>query len=384
MISEETMAIIKRPKNRRSRHISPQLPRKRNVPPKIRCKHYTPPKIRPKRHIHPKRRRPGLLRDIPLALSPSDVNLDPLGPEALLMRVWEKARSVKPPDPLDIAHFLEVFDSQPAIIQRLFAYNQRKPIRYRGQWILGELLYYFRRKEWKELIGAFDTYFFRAGVPANLDEYKSRGRVTAVAVQQRLFPSSYHTSLVWMAHVEILQKARPVEDLFKELVEQVTASKTRNYERLGPSLVSTSSEMFSAVHFTPFLVAAYRKRKYKRLVTTFHEMSRLGIEPRVEQISLLAGALAGLARGNEATSSVDRIEGLLKEPGAIGSRRPLRDLPRDVALYLPALRRFLDRKCASRAALVGRRIVGCGYVTGTNPSVDELLAKAGIPTSAGN
>ncbi|KAF9647649.1 hypothetical protein BDM02DRAFT_3261568 [Thelephora ganbajun] len=347
-LSEEAIAALKRPKTR--------LP------------YYKEPS-----------RHPGLVSDIPSAFTPLGFDTDPSDPKALLSRVWDNTLSVKPSDPLDVARFLEIFDPQPITIQFLSTRNQRKPVRYRGQWILGEMLYYARRKEWRELIGAFDTYFFQAGVPANIDKYKSRGRVTALNVQQRLFPSPYHTSLVWMATVEILQGGRSVSMLFKELVKQAKASKTRKYAEVGPSLVSASTEMFDAGHFSPFLVATYRKRRYKHLVVTFGKMHRLGIEPGAEQLSLLAGAYAGMAQGHEAVRTLERIEDVLKEEDTDRSSRPHHDISRGVALYMPALRGFVSTQDTLGASLVEQRILDHGYVKGTSPYVDRMLVKLETP-----
>lgn len=335
-----------------------------------------PPKVRLPRHRRSARRR-GLKVDIPPALSPLGFDPRPSDPKTLLLRVWENAHSAKPPKSLGIARFLEVFDSRPTTIQLLSACNQRKPPKYRGQWALGEMLYYARRKEWRELVGAFDAYFFRVGIPKNIDEYKSRGRVTALNVQQRLFPSPYHTSLVWMAVAEILQGVRPVSVLFKELVEQITAAKTRKHAQAGPLPPPTSPEMFDAGHFTPFFVASYQEGRYKRLVAAFGEMYRLGIEPHVNQLSLLAGAYARLSEGQDADRILDRIEGILKE----GGTRSHRDTSRDMALYMPALKGFMVRKDTSGALLVRRRIIGHGYVRGTSPYIDQMLARVGVPTA---
>lgn len=337
--------------------------------PKVRLSRYRPPSFFP-----------GLIPDIPSDLAPLGSNTDPSDQKALLTRIWKDVRSVKPPDPLEIAQFLEIFDSRPTTIRLLAAYNQRKPARYRGQWILGELLYYARRKEWRELIGAFDAYFFRVGVPANIDQHKLQGKVTALRVQQRLFPSPYHTSLVWMALVEILRAARPVSTLFRELVEQAEASKTRKRLRVGALLVPVHTETFDAGHFSPFLVAAYRQRRWTRLVGEFAEMSRLGIEPRVEQLSLLAGSFAGMAKGHEAICTLGKIEDVLKEEGTNRSWRPPHGLPKGVALYLPALRRFIERRDIFGASLVRQRILGGGYTKGTNSHVDRALAKLEVPT----
>jgi len=328
-------------------------------------------------------RRRGPMPKIHSALGPLGLGAVPSDREALLSRVWENIRNVKPPDPLDIARFLEIFDSQPTFIQSLSTYNQSKPPRYRGKWILGEMLYYARRKEWRELIGVFDTYFFRVGIPGNIDEHKSRGRVTTGNLEQRLFPSPYHTSLVWTAVVELAQKARPISTLFKEMVDQATAAKTRNYARVGPTLVSRSTEMFDAGHFTPFLVAEYRDQRFKHLVAAFGHMSRLGIEPNLEQLSLLAGAYAARAEGHEAVRILDRIEDVLKG-GANRSSRDHYSVSRIVALYLPALKWFIIRKDIPGASLVRLRIIGQGYVKGTHPYLDQKLAKLETPTAAPN
>lgn len=310
--------------------------------------------------------RPGPVPDVPPAPSPLGLNADPHDPEA----------PVKLPHPLEIARFLEIFDSQPTLMRMLSAYIQRKPLKYRAQWVLGEMIYYARRKEWRELIGAFDAYFYRAGVPACLDEYKSQGMATASFVHQRLFPSPYHTSLVWTALVKILRGAGPIRRLFRELMEQVDASKTRNYAQVGPSIVSASREMFDAAHFSPFLVTAYKNRKYKRLVSTFSEMLRLGVEPRAQQLSLLAGTLAATDKRDEAIRVLDRMEDVMKEPGGTRACQVPRNLPWAVIHYLPALRRFVQTKDALGASLVARRILGGGYVKGSDRNVDLLLAKA--------
>lgn len=338
-----------------------------------------PPKVRLPYYRRPARRR-GLKSDIPPTLSPLGFDTRPSDPKALLLRVWENAHSVEPPESLGVARFLEVFDSRPTIIQLLSACNQRKPPQYRGQWALGEMLYYARRKEWRELTGAFDAYFFRVGVPRNIDEYKSRGRVTALNVQQRLLPSPYHTSLVWMAVAEILQGVRPVSLLFKELVEQITAAKTGKYPQAGPLPPSTSPEIFDAGHFTPFLVASYQEGRYKRLVAVFGEMHRLGIEPNADQLSLLAGAYARLSEGQDAVRILDRMEGIFKEEGT----RSHRDISRDVVLYMPALKGFMVRKDTSGASLVRQRMIGHGYVKGASPYIDRMLARVGVPTAVAN
>lgn len=336
---------------------------------------FKPPKTRLPHYRGPSRRPGSLVSDIPSALSPPGSDTDPSDPKALLLRVLENARSVKPPDPLDIARFLETFDSQPAIVEFLSAYNLRKPLRYRGQWVLGEMLYYARCKEWRELIGAFDAYCFRVGVPEKIDKYKLRGRATALNVERRLFPSPYHTSLVWMAFVEILQGGSPISMLREELVKQAAAAKTGKYTQVGPSWVFASAGMFDAGHFAPFLVASYRKRRYKHLVEIFGEMHRLGIEPGVGQLSLLAGAYAGMSERREAIRILDRIEGTLKEGANLSPRLH----PRDVSLYMPALRRFIRAKDIPGASLVGQRILAHGYVKGTNPDVDRMLVGLELP-----
>jgi hypothetical protein len=314
------------------------------------------------------------------ALSPLDLDIHPSDPKALVLRVWENAHSMEPPEPLGVARFLEVFDSRPTIIQLLSARNQLKPPQYRGQWALGEMLYYVRRKEWRELIGAFDAYFFSVGVPKNISEHKSRGRVTPLNVQQRLFPSPYHTSLVWMAVAEILRGVRPVSLLFNELVKQITVAKTRKHAQAGPLPPYTPPEMFDASHFTPFFVASYREGRYKRLVAAFSRMHRLGIEPTVKQLSLLAGAYARLSEGQNAVRILDRVEGIWKEEGT----RSHCDSSRDMALYMPALAGFMVKKDTSGALSVKRRVIDHGYVGGTSPYIDRMLARVGVPTAAAN
>jgi len=317
--------------------------------------------------------RPGLIPDTPSTFSRPSLDKNPSDPEALLSKVLENIRSVKPLDPMDVARFLETWDLQPTDIQRLSVHNQRKPVQFRGHWILGEMLYYARRKEWRELIGAFDTYFFRVGIPTNIDEYKSLGRVTvsASSLHKRLFPSAYHTSLVWKAVAEILRGGRPLSMLFEELVEQVTASKTRECARAGPSPAPAPIKMFDAHHFFPFLVAAYQGRKYTHVVAAFGEMSRLGFEPCPEHLGLLAGAHAAMANGREVVRILDRMDAILGEEGTPRSRPTFRD----VGLYLPALRRFMERRDTHGASLVRRRILKRGYLEGTRSDVDRMLAK---------
>lgn len=352
-LSEEAIAVLKLPKMR--------LPY---------CKKPSP--------------RPDLRLDIPSDLIPQSLDAGPSDPRALLSKVVENAHSAKAPDPYDIARFLEICDSQPTAIQRISAYNRLKPIPNRGNWILGEMLYYARRKEWRELIGAFDTYFFRVGVPVNIDGYKSRGRVTPPTVVQRLFPLPSHTSLVWKAAVEILQEARPVSILFKQLVEQATMPKTIKYARGGPALLHVPIGTLTARHFSPFLATAYRGQRYKHLVEVFSEMSRLGIKPRAEQLALLAGAYAGMADGYEAFRTLDRMEDICKKEELTNrSRLPFHGLSNGAALYIPALRGFMGRGNLRGASLVRQRILKCGYAKGTNSDLDLMLEKLEMPTKGG-
>lgn len=312
------------------------------------------------------------ISDIPPALKPLGPDTDPADPRALVSKVVENSRSVKPLHSLEIMRFLDICDSLPPAIQLLSAYNHRKPARHRGQWVLGELLYYAKRKEWRELIGAFDTYFFRVGVPANIDKYKARGRITAPSVEQRLFPSSYHTSLVWKAVVKILEETDQIPTLFRELVEQARASKTRMRAKTDPWLLPGSTEAFSAHHFAPFLAAMYRKRRYKSLVAAFSEMSRLGIEPRVEELSLLAGAHAGIGKGHEAVHALHKMEGVLEE-GTNESGSSPGDLPKDVSLYIPALKGFVAKEYTPGTRLVRERMLRRRSVKGINRDVDRIL-----------
>lgn len=323
-------------------------------------------KLRPSTRLRPKPR--------PSRAGESDA-------KSLLRKLFGDGSSLKEPDPLDVARFFEICDSEPTAVRALSTHNCHKPHQYRKQWVLGEMIYYARRKEWRELIGAFCTYFFWAGVPATIDKYKSRGRVTALKVEHRMFPSPFHTSLVWTAAVEILQGARRVSTLFEELVEQVASSKTRKYAQVNPSLVYASTKMFDARHFTPFLIAAYRERRYKLMMSVFNEMPRLGIEPYVEQLSLLAAAHAGSAEGVEAVRILDRIEGILKEEE---TGEPLRDVSRYTDLHLPPLRRFLERKDTRGASLIRRRIMERGYERGTHPGVDRMLKALEMLSRAGS
>jgi hypothetical protein len=311
-----------------------------------------------------------------------DRHINPSDPRKILSKVWDNALSLEPPNPHDIARFFEVFSPNRTAIHLLSRFIDIQPFRYRGQWILGQMLYYSRRKEWRELIGAFDAHFFRAGVPADIDADISRGSVNGPLTQGRIFPSSAHTALVWKAVVK-LRRDGPLSMLFKELVEQVTASRGGNSARAEQLSVSASPGVFGLAHFTPFLFAADRNRRYTDLVAMCGEMFRLGIKPRARELSLLAGAHAIKAEGLEAIRTLDRMENLMEEERSSLPQRPAHDVSRDVALYIPALRNFLSRKDTAGAHLVRQRILWRGYVKGTNSKVDELLARLKTPNKAG-
>lgn len=318
-----------------------------------------------------------LSQKYPQELSHLELSTGPADPQALLSKVMENIASEKPPDPHDVARFLEAADHRLTTTSATYPLSGGETTRYRMQWLLGEMLYYAGRGEWRELIGTFDAYFFRVGVPASIDQYASRGRVTNPSVHERLFPSPYHTAMVWKAVVQILGWGPPVLTLFEELVEQAATSKTGSYP---PVEQSPTLKMFNAAHFNPFMVTAYRGRKYQALLTIFDEMSRLGIELRVQDLSLLAGAHAGNAQGYEAIHILDRMETLLREEGTSSPRRSLHGGSRDAYLYIPALRGFVTKKNIAGASLVRRRILECGYSKGANAAIDYLLAKLRTPS----
>ena len=115
------------------------------------------------------------------------------------------------------------------------------------------------------------------------------------------------------------------------------------------------------------------------MMKIFSDMGRLGLEPRLPHMALLAAAHATRGDLDEAFDVLDMVEETLAEERQVApaniypSVTNEEEFQRYLVLYLPSFSGFLIRKNLRGAFMVRDRLFKHGYVKGSNKRVEENL-----------
>jgi hypothetical protein len=261
--------------------------------------------------------------------------------------------------------------------------------------LLAEMLYYLRSKEYRLLLLTFLKNFHPSGVPvADIvsqvrllkRERKKRERraeldkhdVAEVTLRRKLYPTQRHTALVWQAIVYLCETPKELERLYELLLRE-----SRRDAPTDPSLlVRPPSQSFDSAHFTPFIQAVVGINTFSPM-DVIHHMLSLGVEcePDLYQLTTLGWKLASQGQVEDVMIILDRLEDSLPPPSSPTYRPP--PPPKDVATTLPApnvvtYAAIIDGFLASReyeAALEVKRRLSerLDYIPGINPIADAVL-----------
>ena len=317
-----------------------------------------------------------------------------------------------------------------------------------------ELLHHHHKKEYNHVLYVFTNYFHMVGVPREdvlhllptVSDHPSRRRLTRPTPRRpllsmfkfttfntsdKIWPSGYHTSLVWTALVHHCSKRVQLEQLYQKLIdfasrpsykpissdpsppsastsaEPQSSAATEGHWSETTSPVIAPVEAFDAAHFNAFVDGFCRFQRFDRAYRVIQDMRSFGIQPDFHTMCMLAGRLAKLGDTDEALNMLDQIRQRSvaeQQEGAVGesekvegvavqegesveeSRKPmsrqqfieaLRKRRRSgplLAAYTSVLRGFVDRRLLDHARAIevalGEHL---GYVSGSEPQTEEAI-----------
>ncbi|KAI0064395.1 hypothetical protein BV25DRAFT_1823391 [Artomyces pyxidatus] len=300
--------------------------------------------------------------------------------------------------------------------------------------LLAEMLHHHGRKEYIGVLYVFSNFFHMVGVPARVvrarlwtwRDYQPKDRIgsdlprriklSTFNLRSKLWPTSYHTALVWNALVHLCNVRREVDWLYNNLmhrtqppdherirwskgVESISATNTTN--EASPHPVETDPEFdiaptqaYDAAHYHPFIWAYSFYTGAGHALDVLDDMEQLGVKPSFNNLTLAAGLQAKYGSEKATFNLLDHIERLCAEelqdtqkPAPKSDEEPwksrldegltIKDFREDSLLliaYTTVLRGFVDRRRLPSAREVEQRLYDrLQYKPGTNRRTDEAL-----------
>ena len=173
--------------------------------------------------------------------------------------------------------------------------------------LLAELLHHHRRGQFTHVLWVFEKFFHTVDIPAaevtrrlwKRDHYPSHKRLhywalppriteTTFNLPSKLWPTAYHTALVWTALVQLCDNEEEVFVLYDQLLQR---SAGRSPHQQGPPIHNyhhhsggsgdgfSHADRYDAAHFRPFLVANTLLRGAAHGLRVLDDMQDRGIAP---------------------------------------------------------------------------------------------------------
>ncbi|KAI0288362.1 hypothetical protein BC826DRAFT_1107768 [Russula brevipes] len=261
--------------------------------------------------------------------------------------------------------------------------------------LLGEMIHHHRRGQFKHVLWMFDRFYHPIGVPA--DDIMQRlwkkagyppsymqsnpaflsdwAENTTFTPKSKLWPSPYHTSLVWAALVHLCEDEGVLFALYAQLLRlaaQFQELLKRRYRRRGPfpanpyNVVLSLSDRFDAGHFNPFLIAftLLRDANAEILSTASALQARHGDSALAMRMLDVAQSLFDTTEG---ATMLEVWEGPVRAKWRFGGTEKGRSYRNKVLLsaYTGALRGLLDRRAVKQARNVAEQLrERLGYTEG--------------------
>ncbi|KAG9313505.1 hypothetical protein JVU11DRAFT_5831 [Chiua virens] len=284
-------------------------------------------------------------------------------------------RSPSPPSP----HALNSFLASYKVLGRTHALALLRSLAYRhspksaSTWAFAEMLHHRSRHTPMHVLLVFSQHFHPIGVPRKTLLSLIRGPQGKLArkehahqpcpLTQKLWPSAYHTALVWEAIVWLSPKAEKerLYALLLSLVRQSQRVPTRESGQADLPRVQLSPTTYDMAHFSPFILS-WARRDPARAARVLQDMLHLGIAPSTIQWSILARGYAQHDDPRVALRILDRLE----DAGAS-------DLL--MGVHTNVLRGCVLAGDVQHAREVVRRLVErLGYKAGDRPATDANIA----------
>jgi hypothetical protein len=262
--------------------------------------------------------------------------------------------------------------------------------------LLAELVHHLRRGQFRHVLWVFDNYFHSVGVP--FEEVKrqlwkreqghppSRITETTFNLTSKVWPTRYHTALVWSALVHLCETEEELFPLYDLLLQQSaqfqksTAGHPHHTSHDGSSMfepVLAPVDRFDPAHFRPFLIAFTLLREDAEFgLRVLDDMQERGIEPNAHILGTAASIQARYGDPALALRMLDITRGLIQraieedaEAGEAEARVRVGRKPRReqhlLATYTGVLRGFVDSRQLVQARRVANLLRGhLGYAKG--------------------
>ncbi|KAF8549433.1 hypothetical protein OG21DRAFT_1515205 [Imleria badia] len=296
-------------------------------------------------------------------------------------------RSPCPPSP----HALHSFITSYQALGRTRALTLLRSLAYRhspksaSTWAFTEMLHHRARRDPIHLLFVFAHHFHLVGVPHKSllslirgprGQHARKDRVHRWVdgpspINAKLWPSAYHTALVWDAIVVLSPKTEH-ERLYALLLSLVRRSRREDDEAGCDARVQLSPNTYDAAHFSPF-VSLWARRRPVMAASVLRDMVKLGVEPSLIQWSMVARGYAQHDDADVALRILERLEDMERGSGEGDAVKSPSDML--LGIYTNVLRGLVIAGDVQHAQEVERRLVErLGYQAGDRPATDASIA----------
>ncbi|KAI0278048.1 hypothetical protein BGY98DRAFT_975734 [Russula aff. rugulosa BPL654] len=359
--------------------------------------------------------RPTVDDSIPTSIPPISRKQSMIVNQAIALAILERrSRSGLPAHAVDIVPYFDIYKThlrggRDANMLRSRAY--RISLTALSTVLLAELLHHLRRGQFIHVLWVFEKYFQVVGVPSEditrrlwkREHYPPKMQIppryiplritkTTFNIPYKLWPTSYHTALVWSALVHLCESEEEVFALYDSLLQHSAQFQktTVSHQHLHhhPSHDSSSSTLefvlgtadkFDAAHFRPFLIPFTHLRDAKYSLRVLDDMQDHGIAPSAQFLSTAAALQARFGDPALALRILDVVRGQVERHGdegadvdleiEMGAESGVRERDKKQqqlrVAYTSVLRGFIDRRDIVRARQVAELLHShLGYVEG--------------------
>lgn len=331
--------------------------------------------------------------------TPEEYSVDIAVLAARLRSLRTAIRSPSPPSPHALHNFITSCQAlgrtRAPVLLRSLAY--RHSPKSASTWAFTEMLHHRSRREPIHVLFIFSHHFHSVGVPRKTLLSLIRGKRGQQArkdrvgrwvappfpMNEKLWPSAYHTALVWEAIVSLSPKTEK-ERLYTLLLSLVRQSKQQEVGWDGPSSrqvpeadqarLQLPPDTYDAAHFSSF-VSSWARRSPARAASVLRDMVHLGMEPSMIQWSMVARGYAQHGDPLVALRILDCLEDVERRREDDAAAKST--CPSDVLLgvHTNVLRGFVIAGDVEHAREVESRLVArLGYQAGDRPATDVSIA----------
>lgn len=290
-------------------------------------------------------------------------------------------------------------------------------------WLRAEMLLYLHFKMYRLVIYTFATHFYLVGVPEEVvalemrrlraqkqkkvgmrRKLKEATVVPWLAMNKKLWPTSWITALVWQALVSLWAEGQTeVAELYQHLIEMVRSNQADNALVTAPSFADSPShqprpklapppiQSVTQAHFNSF-IHHYVKWSHndrptvpphpdyartcqhlRNATTILNDMVSLGIPPNVYTLSTL---IRGFAYAGDASRAWSVLEKMDEDSSNSDITSPLSFPAPTIVIYTSLIQGFVEAQDLENGLKAEARMrVKLKYVPGSNGRMETVLKR---------